>query len=388
MYCVAITLSNKNPDLDFANVGFFLCTSDAWKRVRKQLVDEKITCALESNLVKFITDHKFLKVKSSFDTVFRVNNADKYTLILANCLGQVKLSMNVRSAMYNLEGKQNRRDYLSVGETILPVVYFLSSLVSFALAGIWIYVLYKRRLTVSTIHYLMLVLVILQAFNLVFEAENKHYIKRTGRAHDGDTLFYIFSSLKGTMFYTVLIAFIVTGWPHFKPYLQDKEKKVLLTVIPLQVFAHIALASIEEYSTHGPFKSTWIIVTSLLQLICCCTVSLWMFRPIRKWGEAARTDEEAAVKLKKLRDFVLYYATVICYIYLTRVVVYALETIAFYKYAWMGAVVGELIKVVLCVFVGYKSMPEAYNPHSAVDDEEKDVAAEQLLTENEKQNGE
>ncbi|KAL2546199.1 Lung seven transmembrane receptor family protein [Forsythia ovata] len=39
----------------------------------------------------------------------------------ANCLHQLKVSMNVCSAMYNLEnGKSNHRDYLSAGKTILP----------------------------------------------------------------------------------------------------------------------------------------------------------------------------------------------------------------------------------------------------------------------------
>ncbi|XWS38144.1 hypothetical protein CRYUN_Cryun19dG0105100 [Craigia yunnanensis] len=39
--------------------------------------------------------------------------------------------MNVGSAMYNLDGKKNHRDYLSAGETILPRVYFLLFLVYF-----------------------------------------------------------------------------------------------------------------------------------------------------------------------------------------------------------------------------------------------------------------
>ncbi|KAK8687470.1 hypothetical protein V6N13_086285 [Hibiscus sabdariffa] len=278
--------------------------------------------------------------------------------------------------MYNLEGKQNRRDYLSAGETILPVVYFLSSLVYFTLAGIWIYVLYKRRLTCSLIHFFMLSFVILKAFNLVFEAENKHYIKRTGRSRDYDILFYISSFLKRVMLYT-LVVLIGAGWSHLKPYLQDKEKKVLKMVIPLQVVTHIALVFIEEMPLPIPFKPTWKTVSSLVQLICYCAVSLKTFRSIWILDEAARTDEKAAMKLMKLTAFILYYVTVICYIYLTdHDVVYALERNTCYEYPWIGVVVGELATVAFCVFSGYKFKPAAHDPYSVMDDEEKDIAAQ------------
>jgi hypothetical protein len=40
------------------------------------------------------------------------------------------------------------------------------------------------------------------------------------------------------------IVLIGTGWSILKPYLQDKEKKVLIIVIPLQVIANIAQACI------------------------------------------------------------------------------------------------------------------------------------------------
>ncbi|KAK8587293.1 hypothetical protein V6N13_086287 [Hibiscus sabdariffa] len=381
-----VTLSIKNPRLNLAKVGFFLCTRDAWERVFQQLVDGEITCALESDHVKFVTDFKFLKGKSSFDTVFRVNEPDRYTLVLANCLWRVKVSMNVRSAMYNLEGKQNRRDYLSAGETILPTVFFLSSLVSFALAGIWIFVLYKRRLTVSPVHSFMLAFVILKAFILVLEAANKQYIKRTGSAPDYDISFYISSFLKGMMLYT-LIVLIGYGWSHLKPYLQDKEKNVLKMVIPLQVVAHFALVFIEETSLPIPSKPTWKIVASVLQLICYCTVSLRMFRSSRNLREAAPTDEKAAAKLMKLTAFILYYVTVICYIYFTRLLVYVLGTTTSYKNAWTSVVVGELATVAFCVFSGYKFRPAARNPYSVIDDEEKYVAAEQVKVEDEKRIG-
>ncbi|GMJ10928.1 hypothetical protein like AT5G42090 [Hibiscus trionum] len=377
-----IDLSNKNPDLDLAKVGFFLSTLDAWMHVLQQLADGEVTCALESDLVKLVTDFKASKGKSSFDVVFQVNNADQYTLVFANCLSDVKVSMSVRSAMYNLEGKDSHKDYLSAGKTILPRVYFLLSLVYFSLAGIWIYVLYKKRLTVFRIHFFMLGVVVLKAFNLIFEAEDKSYIKRTGSAHGWDVLFYIFSFLKGIMLFT-LIVLIGTGWSFLKPFLQDKEKKVLMIVIPLQVVANIAQVVIDETSPFGEDRITWKQVFLLVDVICCCAVLFPIVWSIKNLREAARTDGKAAVNLMKLTLFRQYYIVVICYIYFTRVVVYALETITSYKYFWTSVLAGELATLAFYVFTGYRFKPEAHNPYFAIDDEEEEAAAEQLKLEDE-----
>ena len=284
--------------------------------------------------------------------------------------------------MYNLDGKKNRRDYLSAGKTILPRVYFLLSLVYFTLAGIWIYVLYKKRLTVFRIHFFMLAVVILKAFNLVCEAEDKSYIKRTGSAHGWDVLFYIFSFLKGITLFT-LIVLIGTGWSFLKPYLQDKEKKVLMIVIPLQVVANIAQVVIDETGPFGQDWITWKQVFLLVDVVCCCAVLFPIVWSIKNLREAARTDGKAAVNLMKLTLFRQYYIVVICYIYFTRVVVLALETITSYKYLWTSVVAGELATLAFYVFTGYKFKPEAHNPYFVIDDEEEEAAAEQLKLEDE-----
>ena len=57
-----------------------------------------------------------------------------------------------------------------------------------------------------------------------------------------NVLFYIFGFFKGI----ILIVLIGTGWSFIKPNLQDKEKKVLMIVIPLQVIANVAQVVIDE----------------------------------------------------------------------------------------------------------------------------------------------
>lgn len=375
-------ISLSNPDLDFSKVGFFLCTHDSWLHVLQQLEDGEITCVLQSDLIKQVFTFNNLNGKSEFNTIYSENDADQYTLVFANCLQQLKVSMDVRSAMYNLEGRSNNRDYLSAGKTILPRIYFLFSLIYFILAGLWIHVLYRKRLTVFRIHFFMLAVVVLKAVNLLCEAEDKSYIKRTGSAHGWDVLFYMFSFLKGITLFT-LIVLIGTGWSFLKPYLQDKEKKVLMIVIPLQVVANIAQVVIDETGPYGQDWITWKQVFLLVDVVCCCAVLFPIVWSIKNLREAARTDGKAAVNLMKLTLFRQYYIVVICYIYFTRVVVYALETITSYKYLWTSVVAGELATLAFYVFTGYKFKPEAHNPYFVIDDEEEEAAAEALKLEEE-----
>ncbi|KAK6162249.1 hypothetical protein DH2020_002090 [Rehmannia glutinosa] len=345
-----LSLLGPTPDPStLSQLGFFLCTRDAWIHVLQQIEDGEITCAIGSDAVQkvFTFDHLPSPSTSELNFLFPESDADQYTLVFANCLSQLKVSMNVRSAMYNLEGGN---------------------------------VLYKKRLTVFGIHFFMLAVVVLKALNLLCEAEDKSYIKRTGSAHGWDVLFYIFSFLKGISLFT-LIVLIGTGWSFLKPYLQDKEKKVLMIVIPLQVVANIAQVVIDETGPYAQDWVTWKQVFLLVDVVCCCAVLFPIVWSIKNLREAARTDGKAAVNLMKLTLFRQYYIVVICYIYFTRVVVYALETITSYKYIWTSVVAGELATLAFYVFTGYRFKPEAHNPYFVIDDEEEEAAAEQLKLE-------
>ncbi|XP_051149402.1 protein CANDIDATE G-PROTEIN COUPLED RECEPTOR 7-like [Andrographis paniculata] len=380
------SLSGTKPDPPSAlsNVGFFLCTSDAWLQVLYQIEDREINCVLESNAIKkvFTLDLLPSPTASQYNDSYTEIGADQFALVFANCFPDLAVSMTVRSAMYNLEGgaKSNRRDYLSAGKTVLPRVYFLLSLIYFLLVLLWIAVLYRKRSTVFTIHFFMLAVLNLKMLNLLCEAEDKSYINRTGSAHGWDILFYIFSFLKGISTFT-LIVLIGTGWSFLKPYLQDREKKVLVMVIPLQVVANIAQVVIDE---SGPFDQDWITwkqIFLLVDVICCCAVLFPIVWSIKNLREAARTDGKAAVNLMKLTLFRQYYIVVVSYIYFTRVVVYALETITSYKYVWTSVVAGELATLAFYVFTGYKFKPEPHNPYLMIDDEEEEAAVEQLKLE-------
>lgn len=371
----------KEKDIDLASMGFFLSTRDAWIHVLQDLEHGDVRCVLESKLITRLITFKDLENSLPFNKTFKELEANQFTLVFANCIPDVVVSMDVTTVMYNLEGVgDGTRDYLSAGETLLPKLYFSLSLIYIVLAGVWIYVVVRNHLTAYRIHVFMAALICLKALNLICEAEDKSFIKRTGTAHGWDVLFYIFSFLKGIMLFT-LIVLIGTGWSFLKPYLQGKEKKVLIVVIPLQVLANIATVVIDET---GPYAKDWLAwkqMFLLVDVICCCAVLFPIVWSIKNLRQAAHTDGKAMVNLMKLTLFRQYYIVVVCYIYFTRVVVYALITITAYQYAWTSVMAGELATLAFYVFTGYRFRPIGHNPYFVIDDDEEEAASQTLKLE-------
>ncbi|KAL3521704.1 hypothetical protein ACH5RR_019853 [Cinchona calisaya] len=376
-------ISFSKPQPDLSRLGFYLCTLDSWAQLAEQLQDGDIQCPLQSQHIKPV--FKFDQnpsIPKNFDVSVKVSDANLFTLLFSNCVPDLEVSMNVHYVMYNFNPKTGLLDYLSAGKTSLPIIYFLFFLVYLALGAFWAYTLYRNRLTVYKIHFFMLSVVVLKALNLLCEAEDKSYINRTGSAHGWDVLFYVFSFLKGITLFT-LIVLIGTGWSFLKPYLQDKEKKVLMIVIPLQVVSNVAQVAIDETGPFGHDSNTWKKVFLLVDILCCCAVLFPIIWSIKNLREAAKMDGKAAVNLMKLTLFRQYYIIVISYIYFTRVVVHGLEIITSYKFQWTGPVAAELATLAFYVFTGYNFRPKVHNPYFAIDDEEEEAAAEALKLEDE-----
>ena len=69
---------------------------------------------------------------------------------------------------------------------------------------------------------------------LLLESLRYHYIAERGSSHLWSDLYYVFSTLKGAMLFTVILL-VGSGWSLVKGYLQAKEKRVILAVLALQV---------------------------------------------------------------------------------------------------------------------------------------------------------
>lgn len=366
-------------------MGFFLVTEENWVQVLieySELGESDARCVLQNSHINPLFTFQEIDPSSGMvNKSFTAPSADEYNLKFANCLPSVQVSMNVRTAMYNLQ-RNGKKDYLSIGQTQLPGLFSGFFLLYLTLFGVWSYVCWKKKGSVHRIHILMGILVLLKALDLLSEAEDKSYIKRTGTAHGWDIAFYGFSFLKGVMLFTVIVL-IGTGWSILKPFLQEKEKKVLMIVIPLQVFANIAAVVIDETGPARKYWVTWTQLLLLLDVICCCAVLFPIIWSIKHLREAALTDGKAARSLLKLTLFRQYYIIVVSYIYFTRIVVLALKIIISYQFSWTCDLMTELATLAFYIFTGYRFKPESHNPYFRLDDEEEEAAVEEALADDE-----
>ncbi|KAL6534237.1 Protein CANDIDATE G-PROTEIN COUPLED REPTOR 7 [Orobanche hederae] len=360
---------------DPSRLGFFLLSEESLIQVLLELQSNPSFCVLDSKYINLLFTFRDLSPPphSSFNHSYPITYPNEYSLFFANCAPESTVSMNVRTELYNLDGLGRVKDYLSAGLTQLPSLYFCFSVLYFAFLAYWIYVSLQNKKSVHRIHLLMGVLVIMKALNLLCAAEDKHYVKVTGTPHGWDVLFYIFQFIRVVLLFTVIVL-IGTGWSFLKPFLQEKEKKVLMIVIPLQVLANIASIVIGET---GPFIKDWVTwnqVFLLVDIICCCAIIFPIVWSIRSLRETSKTDGKAARNLAKLTLFRQFYIVVIGYLYFTRIVVFALRTIAAYKYQWVANAAEEVASLAFYAIIFYMFRPVEKNEYFALDDEEEEAA--------------
>ncbi|KAI5007224.1 hypothetical protein ZWY2020_047172 [Hordeum vulgare] len=344
---------------DPAQLGFFLLSDEAlFEAVYEQPPptdlnpnpDPNSLCVLASRYVIPLFTFAELDANGNCNKTFPISHPDEYSLFFANCAPETAVTMEVRTDMYNtnLDGS---KDYLSVGQAPVPTIYAFFALGYVAFLAGWLYLtLYHNRLSAHRIHHLMSCLLLARMLYCISAAEDQHYIRIAGSSHGWDVMFYLFQLVKGVILFAV-IALIGTGWSFLKPFLQDKEKKVLMVVIPLQVAANIAAA----------------------------VVVVWSMRSLR---ESSKTDGKAARTLAKLTLFRQFYVVVIGYLYFTRIIVYALKTITNYKYRWVSVAAEEVATMAFYMFMFYMFKPAERNQYFALDDDEEE-AAEMALREEE-----
>ncbi|KAE8806039.1 hypothetical protein D1007_17836 [Hordeum vulgare] len=304
-------------------------------------------------------------------------DADQYTVLFSSCQDGVEVTMDVRTEMYNVPRPGGDREYLPVGLLLLPGIFASSSAVYFTFLAAWVFVCIKQRATVERIHAVMGALLLFKALKLACAAEDAWYVGRTGTPHGWDVAFYVFGFFKGILLFTVIVL-IGTGWSFLKPYLQEREKNVLMIIIPLQVIENIASAMIGETGPAGRDWLAWNQIFLLVDVVCCCAVFFPIIWSIRNLREASKTDGKAARNLKKLTLFKQFYLVVVGYLYFTRIAVSAFAAVLSYRYQWVVNVSVELASLAFYVFVFYNFQPVERNPYLYVADEEEEAAGGQL----------
>ena len=312
----------------------------------------------------------------SYHKTITINDGEEglYSLVYARCSPGLtrKSSFKLQASFYNPE-----HNYLSAGDKPLPIVYFLFLVLFIAASGAWIYVLKRpssERGPVHAIHYLMLVVLALKVACLFCEAVRWRMISFNGAPGFWSVLYYILSTLKGIMLFTVIML-IGSGWSLIKSNLNDKEKRIILIVLTLQVFDNIAMVVLEETAPGSQGWLTWRDLLHLVDIICCCAILFPIIWSIKKLRDES-ADNRAQRSIQKLQLFRTFYVTVVLYIYFTRIIVFLVSAVIPFNLLWLSVFITELGTLAFYVFTGYKFMPTAnaiYMPLGTAEDESEDM---------------
>jgi len=292
-----------------------------------------------------------------------------FNLYFVNCLHkEAYVNFEIHLVEYNVEN--GVKDYLPIGLSPIPTIYGVFSMCYIVIGVIWIFHYMRGKGNVlNKVHYLMTVLVVLKFVSMLLYAIEQHYVKRNGSYRAWEIAYYVFAILK-TGFFFVIVTLIGTGWSFFKPFLSDKDKKVIMVVIPLQVLDNIALViiGVDDPGSQGLF--TWKDIFRLVDIICCGAVLIPIIWSIKHLREASQSDGKAARNLQKLRLFRQFYLIVVSYIYFTRIIVYLLDATLQYYLLWLGDVFTELATLIFFSVVGYKFRPVPNNPYFHLEEED------------------
>ncbi|KAF1394714.1 hypothetical protein PFLUV_G00004020 [Perca fluviatilis] len=275
----------------------------------------------------------------------------------------------------------NPDGYLSAAEIPLSRLYICMAGVFFTAAMVWVYTLMKHRYSVFKIHWLMAALAFTKATSLVFHSINYHFINTKGHPIEGwAVMYYITHLLKGALLF-ITLALIGTGWAFVKYILSDKEKKIFMIVIPLQVLANVAFIIIESTEEGSSEYYLWKEILFLVDLICCGAILFPVVWSIRHLQEASSTDGKAAMNLEKLKLFRHYYVMIVCYIYFTRIIAILLKVTMPFQWQWCYEFLVEVSTLVFFVLTGYKFRPASNNPYLQLPLDEEDVEMDEVMTE-------
>uniref|UniRef100_A0A7N5P280 G protein-coupled receptor 107 n=1 Tax=Ailuropoda melanoleuca TaxID=9646 RepID=A0A7N5P280_AILME len=305
-----------------------------------------------------------------FQFFFNISTNDQeglYSLYFHKCSGNEVRSGDKFSFSLDIEiTEKNPDSYLSAGEIPLPKLYISMAFFFFLSGTIWIHILRKRRNDVFKIHWLMAALPFTKSLSLVFHAIDYHYISSQGFPIEGwAVVYYITHLLKGALLF-ITIALIGTGWAFIKHILSDKDKKIFMIVIPLQVLANVAyiiIESTEEGTTeYGLWKDSLFLVDLL-----CFNVPVILFFSL------------AAINLAKLKLFRHYYVLIVCYIYFTRIIAFLLKLAVPFQWKWLYQLLDEMATLVFFVLTGCKFRPASDNPYLQLSQED-DLEMESVVT--------
>eukprot|EP00227_Mantoniella_beaufortii_P008885 CAMPEP_0197577636 /NCGR_PEP_ID=MMETSP1326-20131121/2194_1 /TAXON_ID=1155430 /ORGANISM="Genus nov. species nov., Strain RCC2288" /LENGTH=451 /DNA_ID=CAMNT_0043140735 /DNA_START=32 /DNA_END=1387 /DNA_ORIENTATION=+ len=376
-----VFLFENAPPADKTKLGFFITTSEAETQLQQYLADGG--CVLDNPTVDKLFTFQDMENNRNEAGEYRYTNtiapekAGEYSLFFSNCEPNTVVSFDITVELSN-KLPSGKKDFLSAGEKPLPTLYLVAFFCYLSAGITWVWCLWRARQateggvqSVHKIHFLMGVLIAFKCLTVLCQSGMYHLIRTRGDPEGWNIAYYFFTSMRGLFLFTVVVL-IGTGWSFLKPFLNDREKKVLMVVIPLQVFANIATIVLDQSGPAIKGWFTWRDIFHLLDIICCCAILFPIVWSIKHLREAASTDGKKVRNMNKLILFRQFYVMVVAYIYFTRIVVYLLKSTAQYTLLWLSDAASELATLSFYCVTGWMFRPVVDNPYLHLEEDEMD----------------
>ncbi|KAJ3443345.1 hypothetical protein M0812_09182 [Anaeramoeba flamelloides] len=313
--------------------------------------------------------------EAGFTQTHTIEEEGLYGLYFRNC------DADIDSVTYHLKiTMHNYNNYLSIGETELPLVYILFSFCYVTLVVTWgFYLRYKKKTAkIAKLHHLFTILLFVKMFAMVSKSFEFYFLAQTGAPKGWNIPYYFFATCKGILF-IVCILVLGTGYSSIKSSLLNREKKIFMFVIPLQIMTNIALIIVEETMPGTQSYFTWWDLLKIFDLICVCLILFPIIWSSNHLKNTAKVDGKQAKNLQKLTLFKQFYLIAVVYIYFTRIIAILFSNALSYRYQWVSNFSNEISTLFFFIFVGYKFRPYPENVYVQIyDDKEEDFSDDEL----------
>ncbi|KAJ1362448.1 hypothetical protein KIN20_021991 [Parelaphostrongylus tenuis] len=315
---------------------------------------------------------KDLHYSTNISIRFSYELRGKYHFIYHNCFNYREHGYSDRVAVdftvWIVE--RNVGSFLSAGDIPKPQLFLYFSLAFVLAAALWCRLLcLSNHANVYRVHGLMTALVLLKGASLFFHGVNFFFVSKYGQQSEiWAVVYYITHLLKGALLFGTIIL-IGTGYTFFKNFLTERDRKVFMVVLPLQIVDNIAMVILEESEFGQQGYQMWFEMFVFIDMICCFLIIFPIIWSMHHLSEGARSDGKAAFNLEKLRLFRHFYIIVISYVYLTRVMKLLLQYILPFDQEWITDAVVEFSTLVFFILVGVLFRPQTANPYLKLNQE-------------------
>jgi hypothetical protein len=192
-------------------------------------------------------------------------------------------------------------------------------------------------------------------------------------------MFYLFSAFKG--FVMVAVSMLVaSGWGVMRPFLTEREKKVLMVALVLQLLANTAIIMTDELSPGSMQYSAWVMLMHIADAAAAVAVIVpvtWSMKQLEisaseaREGDGAAKAAETLARLNRFRNFYIY---TISYLYVTRFLVWVLSGVVDYSGGWIPPAFEEAATLAYYIYSGYRFRPAGENAYLRVSQDDDDEA--------------